>query len=194
MTTTLTLALLVVSSQSPPEPWLGCYFSSLRPGTSQLGSLCFLFQGFPDAVLGVQFGYYDKDRRSLETYLKNLLERPANHQLSLKESAEFLASRTYVDDPGRRVYIVLTRSDALKRYHWRYDQQKGRFSNLDRLLLRTLDTYYELTRGPEEAKYPWPKPTDRFESLVKKNLDSVVTRLTVVKSIDESWRHPGIYR
>lgn len=129
----------------------GYWTSSLaHVGPSVFTTACYLFQGFPDAVIGSSFGYCSPGPSHCELFLLSLLRSKRN-----SETCKVLigiASATYVDGRGK-VSIVL-KPESRWSYLKRVDDQL-KFSGLSgypRMLLLVLKAYLDPDTSEESLK------------------------------------------
>ncbi|MEA2554197.1 MAG: hypothetical protein QOJ65_2373 [Fimbriimonadaceae bacterium] len=182
-----TLIFLCAAISIPQANFRGP-FSRLVPRTTTLTTECYLYQGFPDYVVG-PFQYADRRDQKHEDYLAKLLNHPAPYQEDIRDSAAFLAGRFYIDSKGKP-RLLLSVNDAQQFWGLLYYGDKKSFTGEDKLLSQALETYFRLSFNREEALADWSKLSKKGEGRVWKNVTGLARAIVVSKSIGESWTRP----
>ncbi len=185
----LTLVLIAATCVAPCQTW-NEYRSVLRPMESQLASLCYLFQGLPTGVYGLDFGYDTQEPSDCEKYLVKLLDAPKPYQIDLRESAVFLASRVYTDGKGKD-YLLLSDHDAL-RFSLYYGDMKS-FTIKDRLLRDAINCYMRLPRSRKDAQTIWLE-SEKGVNSVRGNVKKLLAKIIVTRTLGNDWLSPAAYR
>ncbi len=186
----LTLVLMAGALVAPCQ--LGENISILRPMESQLASLCYLFQGLPDYVVGDEFAYESREAQECEKYLVKLLDAPKPYQRDLRGAAAFLATRIYTDGKGKD-YLLLSDHDALKFSGQLIYGESKSFSLKDRLLRDAIVSYLDLTRGRTNALSHWLKSEKGMNS-VRGNVKKRLAKVIVTRNVENDWQSPAAYR
>lgn len=174
--------------------FLGHYLSDLHPGYTTLGRLTYIFQGYPDAVLGTQFGYKSREAMLYEKYLSELLSAPKPRQMKLHDAAILLSTRVYLDETGMQAYLVLTQDDALNLLPHFDDKELRTLSHNDRLLVGAINAYRTICLRPEDAVADWMSLKGDVGGPVEANVLALLKNLKVTTYIDRSWRPPATGR
>lgn len=125
--------------------------SSLQSHASKLASACYLFQGFPEDVIG-SFVYRSKVKKSFETYLVNTFRykhdaKPSSLSIILKE----ITNSLYLDTNNVPVLVVdKVRRKMIIQSLERTITQRG-LSNLDRLCIYVCCYYLSIKDDGELA-------------------------------------------
>lgn len=163
-------------------------FSHLSPHPSALASLSYLYQGFPENVIGLSFTYADPAGLRHERYLSRLLANASEEPRPLLAAATFLANRLYVDK-ANKPHLAIGLYDA--RNYWcllRY-QEDGLRDQEDLLLRQALMTYLELRIDRSEALADLSSSKLR-DDRVFRNVREVASQISTSNEIDDSWESP----
>lgn len=172
---------------------IGC--SQLGVGESDLASASFLFQGLPDSVLGLHFGYDSDTKVDLETFLALKLKDRSEANAAPRRGLEMLISGLY-HDKSVKPRLVLTKSQALQGI-LDLDADRRPHTRIESLLRESLRYYFELRAMPDTAPRTLERLRGMFGStsrIVHHNLVDVTKSLRFESQPGTEWSRFGVYR